>query len=141
LKLLLAAVQHLVHLGRIGLVVDDFSIDLDPGVSLEGLLLRADHELGRNSIPFQQTRSGRGSLQTERFFPVPDAGKVNRPANPPGGIVRTYFLRDPRAANSAVQALEVIPPDVKIEEEQFPVRFEKKKEHGRTSRFHTRNCN
>src|SRR5207245_10322104 len=58
-----AAIEDCVHFRGVWLVVDHTPADFDPGVGLERHLLRANHQLRRDTIVLEEASRGRGPLQ------------------------------------------------------------------------------
>jgi len=103
----LAPVKDSVHFRCIRFVVNHAAFDFYPGVGFERHLLRTNDHLSGHTVSFQKARCGSGSLQTERLFPIPDAGYVYRRTDLLDGIPRWSFVGDRTAVNFVVERGEV----------------------------------
>src|SRR5260370_10946259 len=136
-----ASIENSVHLRRIRFVVNDVTVYFDPGMGLEGHLLRPDDHLRRHTVLFQQTCSSRGSLQAQRFFPIPDAGHVHGRADTFHDVGDWLLSADRVIADLGVKGGKISPRQVELEVDQFQVRFQDKKRYKKNLQFNTCNCN
>src|SRR5438034_3300105 len=100
-------VEHSKHFRYIRLVVDYAAIDFNPRVGLKRHLLRTNDHLSAYAGSFQKARCGRGSLQAERLFPIPDAGHVHCGADLLGGVRSWSLVGNRTVANFVVDCGEV----------------------------------
>ena len=107
LVLRLASIEHDIHFGHVGLVVDDAAADFNPSVGLKRHLLSADYHLRGHAVPFEQARCGRGSLKAQNLFPVPDAGHIHGRADALNGVVLRLLGVERAIPNLAVKVGKV----------------------------------
>src|SRR5229473_2884460 len=136
----LAPIQDRIHFWRVRFVVNHPAVDFDPRVGLERLLLRADDHLRRHTMLFQEARGGGGSLQAQRFFPIPDAGHVDGRADAFDRVGARRLLPDWISANLLVECREIAAGQVKVEMNQLQVSLKDKKGHNKDLRPQTGNC-
>jgi hypothetical protein len=72
-----AAGKHRIDLRHVRLVVDDFAVDLYPGMSDEWQLLNADDQFGGEAEFLEETRRRCGTLQTADILEVESGGKLD----------------------------------------------------------------
>ena len=72
--------EHDVHLVHVGFISDNLTIDFYPGMRVKGYLLGTNHELCCYPMAPKEASRGRGTLQAEYLFPIPDAGNIDRVA-------------------------------------------------------------
>src|SRR5258708_17211684 len=78
----LAAIPNSVSRLNIRSLVDCLPVNFNPGMGLKRKFLCAqDHVCGHAALP-EQIRSDKGALQAKSLFWIPDAGVVNRCADP-----------------------------------------------------------
>jgi len=102
-----AAIQDGVGLGRAHLVVDDNSLNLDPGVGAKRQRLGSDHEFrGYAKLP-QNAYGGSGSLEALDLFEVQDAGAIDRCACASRRVGVELMSSNRLTANSPVEGRKI----------------------------------
>ena len=115
----LASLDHRIHFGCVGLVIDDAPADFNPSMGLERNLLSADDHLRRHAVPFQQARRSSRSLQAAHLFPVADACQVDRRADSFSIAARHRICVNNTIANLRMQVRESPTAYVEIEVNQL----------------------
>src|SRR5712664_1826556 len=110
----LASVQNHIDFRNVWFVVHDAPLHLDPGVSLEGHLLRANHHLGGHAVASQQAGRGCGSLKAKDLFPVPETGHVNRRTDALDCIATRWSIAERLPSNSVIQSGKVTARKIEI---------------------------
>src|SRR6266550_4195421 len=131
-----APIENAVHFRSVRFVVDYAAVDFDPRVGLERHLLRANHQLRRDTAFPQKASRGSRALQAQRFFPIPDAGHVHGLADSFDRIGSRCPRSDRIIADLVVQRREVPSGQVEVEMDQLQVCFEDEKRHKKNLQFH-----
>src|SRR5579871_5461008 len=98
-------------------------------MSAERRVLRADDELRGNPSVFEQARGCRGPLQTKHLFPIPDACRIDRPADTADRVA--FALAQPArpAANRIINGGEIPATKQEVKMEKRRVGAHGRKEH------------